>query len=204
MLNDNDCFETCGNNVKEGFETCDGLDCPQNPEDCNDNNTCTQEAILGSASLCTAECTYTPIIICQSNDNCCPLLCTYSSDNDCSPSSTLLATATFTSVQRITTGNLELKWFENDIHTISFDNTFSLLDVQIDPELKIYLAKESTVTTKDDLDKGNIEIEELQSTSGQQEYEIITFINNIQDYKSIVIFHTTQNSVYAYAQLNYQ
>ena len=139
MLNDNDCFETCGNNVKEGFETCDGLDCPQNPEDCNDNNTCTQEAILGSASLCTAECTYTPIIICQSNDNCCPLLCTYSSDNDCSPSSTLLATATFTSVQRITTGNLELKWFENDIHTISFDNTFSLLDVQIDPELKIYL-----------------------------------------------------------------
>jgi hypothetical protein len=204
MLNDNDCFEVCGNNIKEGFETCDGSNCPITKEDCKDNNTCTTKSILGSASLCTAECIYTPIIICQSGDNCCPLLCTYSTDNDCEPNSTTLATGSFTEVQRITTGNVELKWFENDIHTITFDNAFSLLDTQTEPALKVYLAKQPKIITKSDLDKGNIEIGELQFISGQQEYEILTFITNIQDYQSIAIFHTTQNSAYAYAKLNYQ
>lgn len=201
-LTDSDCEAICGNDIKEDPEECDG-DCPITPSDCNDNNTCTTNTLLGSASLCTAECVYTDIIICASNDGCCPSTCSYSLDNDCPPSSNSIATGSFTSVQRITSGDIELLYYESGIHKVIFSELFSITNTDLDPNLNIYLAVKQEVTTKEDLDSGNILLEPLQSVSGEQEYEIASYISNIQTYNSIVIFQDNLNAVYAYSTINY-
>lgn len=201
-LTDSDCDPVCGNNVKEDPEECDG-DCPTTVQDCNDNNTCTTNTLLGSASLCTAECVYSEITMCIPNDGCCPFNCVYSTDNDCPPSSTLLATGSYTSVQRITSGDIELYSYESGTHKIIFGQLFSIANTNLDPNLNVYLATKQEVTTKEDLDAGNLLLEPLQQVSGEQEYEILSYISNIQTYNSVVIFHSNLNAVYAYSTLNY-
>ncbi len=201
-ITDSDCDPVCGNNVKEDPEECDG-DCPTTVLDCNDNNTCTTNTLLGSASLCTAECVYNEITMCIPNDGCCPFNCVYSTDNDCPPSSTLLATGSFTSVQRITSGDIELYSYESGTHKIIFDQLFSMANTNLDPSLNVYLATKQIVTTKEDLDAGNLLLEPLQQVSGEQEYETLSYISNIQTYNSVVIFNSNLNAVYAYSTLNY-
>ncbi len=200
-ITDDDCEPICGNDIKEDPEECDG-DCPLAFSDCNDNNTCTTNTLLGSSALCTAECVYSEITMCLSNDGCCPSVCTYSSDNDCPPSSISLATGSFTSVQRITSGNIELLSYESGIHKIIFDQ-FSITNTNLDPNLKVYLAVKQTVRTKEDLDAGNLLLEPLIAISGEQEYEILGYIFNIQDYNSVVIFQDNLNAVYSYSTINY-
>ena len=65
------------------------------------------------------------------------------------------------------------------------------------------MAVKQQVTTKEDLDSGNLLLEPLQSISGGQEYEIASYISNIQTYNSIVIFQDNLNAVYAYSTINY-
>ena len=201
-LTDSDCESICGNDVKEDPEECDG-DCPVTFSDCNDNNTCTTNTLLGSSALCTAECVYTEITMCNSNDGCCPSSCTYSLDNDCAPSSNLLATGSFTSVQRIASGDIELLYYESGVHKVTFSELFSITNTNLNPDLNIYLAVKQQVTTKEDLDSGNLLLEPLQSISDGQEYEIASYISNIQTYNSIVIFQDNLNAVYAYSTINY-
>jgi len=201
-LTDNDCNAYCGNNMTESGENCDG-NCPSTPSDCNDNNTCTIDTLLGSSSQCTAECTYNNIIICAPNDSCCPTGCTYSIDTDCPPNSTLVASGAFTSVQRPTTGNVELYSYESGTYKVKFSSQFTIVNTELHPNLKVYLASKSIVNSPADLNEGNIELGQLKATSGQQEYEITTFISDIETYKSIVIYHEAYNGVYAYAKLTY-
>lgn len=202
VLTDSDCDPICGNNVREDPEECDG-DCPLTVQSCNDNNTCTTNTLLGSASLCTAECVYSEINMCVSNDGCCPLNCVYSTDNDCPPTSTLLATGSFTSVQRITSGDIELYSYESGTHKVIFDQLFSMANTELNPDLNVYLAIKPIITTKEDLDAGNLLLEPLQQISGEQEYEILSYISNIQAYNSVAIFNSNLNAVYAYSTLSY-
>ncbi len=76
---DNDCSASCGDGIVDANETCDG-DCPAA---CNDGNTCTTDALVGSASQCTAACTYNAINSCADGDACCPVGCNVANDNDC-------------------------------------------------------------------------------------------------------------------------
>lgn len=84
--NDAECTNTCGNDIVEGNEVCDG-DCPTT---CDSPDSCSVGTVTGSAATCTAECSFTQITSCQNNDGCCPAGCTAQTDNDCScnPTST--------------------------------------------------------------------------------------------------------------------
>jgi hypothetical protein len=79
---DNDCLIVCGNNVKEGSETCDPLSsCPV---------TCPaagcQLRKLVNPGTCTAQCVNDrQQTICASGDACCPSGCHNNNDNDCPP-----------------------------------------------------------------------------------------------------------------------
>ena len=77
---DNDCSATCGNGIIEAGETCDG-DCPMS---CDDQNQCTADTVIGSASTCDATCSNAPVTACVDDDGCCPSGCVASTDNDCS------------------------------------------------------------------------------------------------------------------------
>ncbi len=77
--NDDDCSGSCGNDMIDENETCDG-DCPTS---CNDNNVCTADALSGSAENCNAQCVYSAITTCASGDGCCPTGCTAQIDGDC-------------------------------------------------------------------------------------------------------------------------
>ncbi len=202
LITDNDCSSLCGNNATESGEECDG-NCPFSQAQCNDNNTCTLDNLLGSFSLCTAECIHTNIVQCTHNDNCCPSGCVYSLDNDCPPASTKLATTSFTSVQRTAQGNVELYAYEDATHKIIFSSSFAISNIELNENLKVYLASKAIVTTMDELNSGNIELGPLKSSSGTQEYKITTFISDIESYKSIVIAHQSYNSIFAYASLVY-
>ena len=201
-LDDNDCDPICGNNIIEETEICDG-DCPQTQTDCTDNNTCTIDTLLGSSQLCTSECSYTDITICSSGDGCCPTDCLYINDSDCPPASTLLSTTPFTSIQRTTTGMANLYFYEDNTHSILLSNLFSISNAELSPDLGIYLATKAIVNTKEDLDAGNMYLGELTALSGLQEYQIVTPITNINDFNSIVIYHSSYNAVYSYTTLNY-
>ena len=74
---------TCGNEVTELGETCDGIDCPT-LADCYDGNACTQSTLVGSAAECNVRCGVIPIDTCIDNDQCCPQGCDALSDSDCS------------------------------------------------------------------------------------------------------------------------
>jgi hypothetical protein len=73
--NDSDCSSTCGNNIQEPGETCDPpSSCPQDVNDCDDDITCTNDEISGSAANCSAECVNEPIPGCEGDcdlDNVC-------------------------------------------------------------------------------------------------------------------------------------
>ncbi|MDY0000616.1 MAG: hypothetical protein RBU30_04920 [Polyangia bacterium] len=80
--NDSDCPVQCDNGVTEPGETCDPIStCPTS---CNDNNSCTADALQGDPNQCTALCVFTPITDCTSGDGCCPDGCNATNDNDCS------------------------------------------------------------------------------------------------------------------------
>lgn len=74
---DIDCL--CGNGVIDPGEFCDG-DCPTK-SDCNDNNPCTADKLVGSAKDCSARCVHEPIVL--AGDNCCAPKQTNETDPDC-------------------------------------------------------------------------------------------------------------------------
>ncbi len=76
---DDDCADTCGNGVLDSGETCDGR-CPGT---CADNNACTLDSMVGSASTCDAVCWHQVIASCENDDGCCPADCRPEADNDC-------------------------------------------------------------------------------------------------------------------------
>jgi hypothetical protein len=78
---DDDCSPTCGNDVLEAGEVCDG-DCPTT---CNDGGACTIDTLVGSAASCSAACSFQPITQCASGDGCCAPGCNANLDTDCSP-----------------------------------------------------------------------------------------------------------------------
>lgn len=80
-INDNDCSTSCGNHVVDQGETCDpSKDCPI---DCDDQNNCTIDQIIGSAANCNVVCLHKPIVLCNNEDGCCPAGCDSTVDNDC-------------------------------------------------------------------------------------------------------------------------
>jgi hypothetical protein len=76
--NDADCQATCGNNIKEPGELCDG-DCPS-PSSCSTSG-CSLRRIEGSG--CNARCLEDTQTQCRSGDGCCPGSCNNTNDTDC-------------------------------------------------------------------------------------------------------------------------
>ncbi len=197
-LNDNDCNPVCGNNVLEATETCDG-DCPLMPEDCNDNEACTTDSLIGSHTLCTAECIYKSISLCESNDNCCPEGCTYSTDNDCDQTSTKEKEGSFTTVLYTTTGTVEVYKYEDASIEIRLLNNFYTTGPTLHPTLKVYLTKESIVETYSDIEQEYEELGELSAMSGLQNY----YSNvNLNEYHAVAIYSSQYNAVYGYVTIN--
>ena len=89
---DPDCSPSCGNGAVETGETCDKAIPAGSPgacptlADCNDNDACTGDAIVGSADTCTAQCLHQAITTCGPREGCCPSSCNANTDPDCSPS----------------------------------------------------------------------------------------------------------------------
>lgn len=81
---DNDCSQTCGDNVVDPGETCD----PQSSclEECTDGVSCTTDVLTGSSDNCNVSCSFETISQCMDGDGCCPAGCGPSSDRDCSAS----------------------------------------------------------------------------------------------------------------------
>jgi hypothetical protein len=81
---DTDCSASCGNNIVESGETCDlPASCPVS---CSDGNSCTIDAMTGSAANCNVACGHQEITACTHDDGCCPSGCNIDKDNDCSAS----------------------------------------------------------------------------------------------------------------------
>lgn len=73
----------CGDNTVDPGETCDPpSSCPTS---CDDADSCTADALQGSAAQCTALCQHTPITACLGGDGCCPTGCSFANDSDCTP-----------------------------------------------------------------------------------------------------------------------
>jgi hypothetical protein len=79
-LNDSDCAPTCGNEVREGAETCDPCGAS-----CDDSNVCTVDASSGSPGDCSYTCSHTAITQPQGGDSCCPSGANANDDSDCAP-----------------------------------------------------------------------------------------------------------------------
>ena len=88
-MSDNDCSSACGDGVidSELGETCEPevRRCEQSDEDCDDNDPCTEDRLLGSARNCNSLCAHTPITERVAGDACCPSGADNSLDNDCAP-----------------------------------------------------------------------------------------------------------------------
>ncbi len=86
---DSDCSGSCGDGVVQSDmgETCeDGSSTPCPTEaDCNDNDPCTTDTLMGSASNCNAQCEHTEITSVASGDMCCPKGANANTDTDCTP-----------------------------------------------------------------------------------------------------------------------
>ena len=96
--NDDDCSASCGNGVVESQmgETCErpsmdggvdagvdaGVFCPSEA-DCDDDDPCTVDSVLGSAMTCNAQCLHTEIASAVDNDGCCPKGANSIADEDC-------------------------------------------------------------------------------------------------------------------------
>lgn len=77
---DNDCSVSCGNNVVESPELCDG-NCLSTCAD--DGESCTKEVLTGSAAQCNVACTHTKIANAANGDRCCPTGANAKTDSDC-------------------------------------------------------------------------------------------------------------------------
>jgi cysteine-rich repeat protein len=83
--NDNDCSTNCGNRVIDSGETCEAgtnKPCPT-ATTCNDNNACTTDTLIGSASNCNAVCNNVLITQPKNSDGCCPSGASTNNDSDC-------------------------------------------------------------------------------------------------------------------------
>ncbi|MDP3917394.1 MAG: DM13 domain-containing protein [Nanoarchaeota archaeon] len=199
--NDNDCSGTCGNNITESPETCDG-DCPVKIEDCDDSNACTMDTIIGVSASCNSQCINTEITTCTNDDNCCAIGCNFTVDNDCPPSYTTISTGSFASVQRATQGEVKIYHYEDNTYVLEFGQLFSISDTTLSQSLKVYLAKKPVIGSKTDLDYGNFALGQLKSLSGKQEYVISPYVEDISAYNSIAIYHETYQGVFAYATIS--
>jgi len=62
-------------------ETCDPpASCPT---DCDDDDECTEDAMIGSPSNCNVTCSNIDIVSCINGDECCPDGCDMLDDSDC-------------------------------------------------------------------------------------------------------------------------
>jgi hypothetical protein len=86
-MNDSDCSAACGDGMidSELGETCEpGVkECAASDKDCNDNDPCTQDKLVGSARNCNSQCSHAPITERVQDDKCCPSGADNSVDNDC-------------------------------------------------------------------------------------------------------------------------
>ena len=88
--NDSDCSSHCGDGVvqPEAGETCEvesSTPCKRSDAECNDDDPCTQDKLVGSARNCNALCTHTRMTSPLGGDGCCPDGSDANSDNDCKP-----------------------------------------------------------------------------------------------------------------------
>ncbi|MCG8555374.1 MAG: hypothetical protein MJD61_08820 [Proteobacteria bacterium] len=81
------CDGICGDGILQPLEQCDPgrpVDAPGAcPTLCEDNNACTRNDLVGSATMCSAHCEYPSIEACQAGDGCCPSGCDLTNDPDC-------------------------------------------------------------------------------------------------------------------------
>jgi hypothetical protein len=85
---DPDCQPSCGNDVVEPGESCDGEPGTASacPSACGPSpSACLVNALVGDAASCTARCALTPVTACGASDGCCAAGCTAATDPDCSP-----------------------------------------------------------------------------------------------------------------------
>lgn len=85
--NDKDCSPSCGDGVVTTGERCErgsqDRPCPTTPAECDDNDACTADMLIGTAAQCSAECLNAPITAPKNGDRCCPSSANASNDNDC-------------------------------------------------------------------------------------------------------------------------
>jgi cysteine-rich repeat protein len=81
--NDQDCSSSCGNRTIDSGETCEANTNKPCPTTCNDNQSCTIDMLVGSASNCNAVCTNVAITQAVNGDACCPNGATANNDSDC-------------------------------------------------------------------------------------------------------------------------
>ncbi len=81
------CQRACGDGVVNAVEICDpGVPAGQEgacPETCDDQDSCTTDTLLGSATNCDATCLHGEISACANGDGCCPTGCDAAHDDDC-------------------------------------------------------------------------------------------------------------------------
>lgn len=90
VAQDADCAAvSCGDGEVDGTEMCDTAiaagfpgACPQTLTECDDNDPCTNDMLVGQAQNCSAYCTHTPPP-CGTDDECCPGVCTSDNDPQC-------------------------------------------------------------------------------------------------------------------------
>jgi hypothetical protein len=87
--NDSDCHPVCGDGQVDAPETCDRGISAGNPgaclAQCDDQDSCTVDVVLGRSVDCTRTCKHTRIEVCRGDDGCCPRGCTSAQDLDCGP-----------------------------------------------------------------------------------------------------------------------
>jgi len=87
---DADCASVvCGDGVVDGDEACDNAIaagfpgfCPTLESQCDDQDPCTTDTLVGDASDCSARCVNEPFA-CGGGDACCPFTCTTENDAEC-------------------------------------------------------------------------------------------------------------------------
>ena len=89
IADDDDCPDHCGDGTvqEDEGETCErdasaGSPCPTQA-DCDDDDPCTTDLLVGSAANCNASCTNTAITMLQAGDQCCPGGANANTDSDC-------------------------------------------------------------------------------------------------------------------------
>jgi len=86
--NDADCSSKCGDKMVEADdgETCEpgtNMPCKKSDAECNDNDPCTVDKLIGSEANCNALCTNVRITTTKNGDGCCPTGANLNNDSDC-------------------------------------------------------------------------------------------------------------------------